>query len=132
MPTIGGPKRPHYGLTDHKEFFAEMTETFFVGNGYFPYNHVDLFHTHRPTYDLIARIWGTDIQPPVLEQPESPSILDLRILATLMAQRGDFEEALDLISQALERDDDREGRIASLREQVETMQAASMEIDEEP
>ena len=132
VPTLWGPKRPHYGLTDHKEFFAEMTETFFVGNGYFPYNHVDLYRKHRPTYDLIARIWGSDIRPPSDDDSRGPSILDLRIMATLMAQRGDFEGALGLIAKAQERDSDREGRIASLRENIEALQSESADNVGEP
>lgn len=132
VPTIRGPVRPHYGLTDHKEFFAEMTETFFVGNGYYPFNHVDLYKVHKPTYELIARIWGSDISPPAVDDSRGPSILDLRIMATLMSQRGDFDEALELISLAEERDPDREGRIASLREQIEALQSESVSSRDEP
>ncbi|MFU8894624.1 MAG: hypothetical protein ACNA8L_13465 [Luteolibacter sp.] len=129
--TIGGDNRPHYGLTDHKEFFAEMTETFLVGNNYFPFNHVQLYQTHRPTYDLIASIWGTDITPPTIDDSRPPSILDLRILATLKSQRGDFDGAFKLIDEAQSRDADREGRLASLRKTVEQMQASSSAGEEE-
>lgn len=132
VQTIGGALRPHYGLTDHKEFFAEMTETFFVGNGYYPFNHFQLHQEHRPTYELIAGIWGTDIKPPGDSGSGSPSILDLRIMATLMSQRGDFEGALELVSKAQERDPDREGRIASLRKEIEGLQAASASDGGEP
>lgn len=125
VQTTGGAVRPHYGLTDHKEFFAEMTETFFVGNGYYPFNHVQLHQEHLPTYELIAGIWSSEIKPPVAGDSRSPGILDLRIMATLMSQRGDFEGAFELISKAQERDADREGRIASLREQIEGLQSAS-------
>jgi hypothetical protein len=125
VATVGGATRPHYGLTDHKEFFAEMTETFFVGNGYFPFNHFLLHQKHLPTYELIAAIWGTDIKPPVVENSGAPNILDLRIMATLMAQRGDFDEALALVANALERDADREGRIADLRKSIEAMRDTS-------
>jgi hypothetical protein len=125
VATTGGSVRPHYGLTDHKEFFAEMTETFFVGNGYYPFNHFQLHEEHRPTYQLIASIWGTDVEPPVAGASTSPNILDLRIMATLMSQRGDIEGALKLIAQAQQRDPDREGRIASLREQIEGLKAGS-------
>jgi hypothetical protein len=118
--TSGG-SRPHYGLTDHKEFFAEMTETFFVGNNYYPFNHYQLYQEHPETYALIASIWGSELKPPVADDSKGPSILDLRIVATLMAQRGDFDEALALVAKAEERDSDAEGRIASLREQIETL-----------
>lgn len=123
-PTVQGDRRPHYGLTDHKEFFAEMTEAFFTGNNYFPFNHVQLHQEHRPTYDLIARIWGTAIAPPAADESRGPSILDLRILATLKSQRGDFDGALKLIDEAQRRDADREGRLADLRKHIEAMRSS--------
>jgi len=54
---------------------------------------------------LIPRIWGSEIKPPVTEAG-GQSLLDLRILATLKAQQGDFEEALALIAEAAEEDFD--------------------------
>lgn len=126
VATFSGAIRPHYGLTDHKEFFAELTETFFVGNGYYPFNHFELYQAHQPSYELIARIWGSEIKPPSLDAARSPNILDLRIMATLMAQRGDFEGAMELIIKAQESDPDREGRIASLRKSIEELQAKSI------
>lgn len=125
VATVGGTTRPHYGLTDHKEFFAEMTETFFVGNGYDPFNHLQLHRKHLQTYELIARLWGSDIKPPVTDDSSGPNILDLRITATLMAQRGDFDGALALVTKALEMDDDREGRIANLRKSIESTRASN-------
>lgn len=124
-PSVSGAVRPHYALTDHKEFFAEMTETFFIGNSYYPFNHYGLYQAHQPTYELIARIWGSEIKPPVKPESQNPSILDLRILATLMSQRGDFKGALELIANAEKRDSDSEGRIASLRKSIEELQSKS-------
>lgn len=132
VATVSGATRPHYGLTDHKEFFAEMTETFFVGNGYYPFNHFQLHREHPPTYELIANIWGTDTKPPSADDSGGPNILDLRIMATLMAQRGDFDEALAFVADALERDSDREGRINSLRESIEAMRAGKVSPASEP
>lgn len=131
VPHTSGRTKLHYGLTDHKEFFAEMTETFFVGNDYFPFNHYQLFVEHRPSYELIARIWGSEIKPPVTEAG-GQSLLDLRILATLKAQRGDFEGALALVAEAEARDSDREGRIASLRAQIEQQRAGAAEENVDP
>jgi predicted negative regulator of RcsB-dependent stress response len=54
---------------------------------------------------LIARTWGSEIKPPVTETG-GQSLLDLRILAPLKAQRGDFEEALALVAEAAEEDFD--------------------------
>lgn len=124
-PHVSGRDQPHYGLTDHKEYFAELTETFFVGNDYFPFNHYELFKEHPSSYALIARVWGSKMKPPVVNDSSEHSILDLRILATLMSQRGEFEEALALIAKAEERSSDSEGRIASLRKEIENQRDAA-------
>lgn len=129
---VAGGNRPHYGLTDHKEYFAEMTETFFVSNDYYPFNHYQLYQEHPLTYELIGRIWGSKMKPPVSDDSRGPSILDLRILATLMSQRGDFDEALALVAKAEERSSDREGRIASLRKQIEEQRAEASGKEVEP
>jgi hypothetical protein len=41
------------------------------------------------SYELIARVWGSDIKPPVTEDSNGSSILNLRIQASLLSQRGD-------------------------------------------
>lgn len=122
---VSGRQSPHYGLTDHKEYFAEMTETFFVGNDYFPFNHYQLYHEHRPSYDLLAKIWGSNIRPPKADDNRQPGILELRILATLMSQRGEFDEALALVDKARKRSSDAEGRLDSLRKMIEDQRAAA-------
>jgi len=55
---MSGRMRPHYGLTDQKEFFAEMTETYFGMNDFFPFNSVELHHEEPEIFALLARIWG--------------------------------------------------------------------------
>jgi hypothetical protein len=35
--TTSGKMREHYGLTDRKEFFAEMTECYFGSNDFYPF-----------------------------------------------------------------------------------------------
>jgi hypothetical protein len=124
-PHVSGRRMPHYGLTDHKEYFAEMTETFFVGNDYFPFNHYQLHQEQPESYQLIASIWGTDIKPPVTDENRAPSILDLRIQANLLSQRGDYAEALELVDTALKRDGDGEGRLGELRKEIEARRAKS-------
>ncbi|MFK7851624.1 MAG: hypothetical protein AB8D78_11665 [Akkermansiaceae bacterium] len=128
-PHVAGPKKAHYGLTDHKEFFAEMTETFFVGNSYYPFNHYELYQEHPETYELIARIWGTDIKPPKEQDSRRPSILNLRIRANLLSQRGDFEGALKLVSEAEKRSSDSEGRLAGLRKKIEGERAKAAKTE---
>ena len=120
---VSGRNQPHYGLTDHKEYFAEMTETFFVGNGYFPFNHYQLHREHPESYALIATIWGSEIKPPVADDKGAPSILDLRIQANLLSQRGDYDAALNLVEEAQKRDSDSEGRLAGLKKEIEEQRA---------
>jgi hypothetical protein len=125
---VSGRNQPHYGLTDQMEYFAELTETFFVGNDYFPFNHYELFKEHPSSYALISSTWGSKIKPPVKNDSGDQSILDLRILATLLSQRGEFDEALALISKAEERSTDSEGRIAGLRKIIEQKRNQAGEI----
>ena len=55
---INGKKVPHYGLTNPMEFFAEMTETYFGQNDFFPFNRAELKREEPEIYDLMAKIWG--------------------------------------------------------------------------
>ncbi len=53
----GGMTR-HYARTNHKEFFAEMTETYVGANDYYPFVRAEL-ESHDPeTFQLMQRIWG--------------------------------------------------------------------------
>lgn len=48
----------HYGLTNHKEYFAEGTEAYFYRNDFFPFVRAEL-KLHDPTlHDLLVNIWG--------------------------------------------------------------------------
>jgi len=125
--STGGREKPHYGLTDHKEYFAEMTETFFTGNNYFPFTHYQLYHEHRPSYELMQSIWGTDYREPKIDHYYQLSALDMRIMANLKSQRGEFDEALAMIEEAMERNGDSEGRLASLKALVEERRNAAEE-----
>ena len=53
-----GSRTKHYGLTDHKEFFAEMTEAYFGSNDFHPFNRAELKTDHPAIYALLADIWG--------------------------------------------------------------------------
>lgn len=117
---LSGWRKPHYGLTDHKEYFAEMTETFFVGNSHYPFNHYHLYNEHPESYELVAKIWGVDLSPPVKKQSAQLSIPDLRIHANLKSQRGDLDGALKLLDEAEARSSDAEGRLKKLREEIIT------------
>jgi hypothetical protein len=51
-------QRPHYGLTNQMEFFAEFTESYFGGNDFFPFTQGELYQTEPEIYELMKRIWG--------------------------------------------------------------------------
>jgi hypothetical protein len=53
-----GSRVKHYGLTDQKEFFAEMTEAYFGSNDFHPFNRAQLKTEFPKLYELLAEIWG--------------------------------------------------------------------------
>jgi hypothetical protein len=55
---ITGQRERHYGLTNHKEFFAEMTESYFGTNDFFPFNRAELMTAEPEIYKLMQTIWG--------------------------------------------------------------------------
>ena len=55
---ITGERVRHYGLTDQKEFFAEMTEAYFGSNDFFPFNHGELMTAEPEIHRLIGVLWG--------------------------------------------------------------------------
>lgn len=56
---MNGKERPHYALTDQKEFFAEMTEAYFGMNDFFPFNAAELQRDEADTFELLSEIWGS-------------------------------------------------------------------------
>lgn len=50
----------HYALTNHKEFFAESTESFFGQNDFYPFVQGELYVHDRETYDMLVEIWGIE------------------------------------------------------------------------
>ena len=55
---FNGSRVKHYGLTDQKEFFAEMTEAYFGSNDFHPFNRAQLKTEFPKLYELLAEIWG--------------------------------------------------------------------------
>ena len=53
-----GSRVRHYGLTDQKEFFAEMTEAFFGANDFAPFNRAELKAGFPELHALLEEIWG--------------------------------------------------------------------------
>lgn len=60
-----GKRVKHYGLTNHKEFFAEMTESFFGVNDFFPFNRAELIEAEPELFELLTKIWN----PPAKVSP---------------------------------------------------------------
>jgi hypothetical protein len=62
-----GSRVRHYGLTDHKEFFAEMTESYFGSNDFFPFNRAELKEAEPGIYELMTNVW--DVPAAKKERP---------------------------------------------------------------
>jgi hypothetical protein len=56
--TSPGHMREHYGQTNEKEFFAEMTEAYFGSNDFYPFVAGELKQAEPEIYALMADIWG--------------------------------------------------------------------------
>ena len=56
--TSDGAMREHYGLNNAKEFFAEMTESYFGSNDFYPFVAGELKQTEPELFVLLAAIWG--------------------------------------------------------------------------
>jgi hypothetical protein len=56
--TSPGPVRRHYALTDEKEFFAEMTESYFGANDFYPFVAGELNEAEPDVFALLRDIWG--------------------------------------------------------------------------
>ncbi len=54
---FNGQNTRHYGLTDHKEFFAEMTEAYFGMNDFFPFNRAELITAEPQIHALMKTLW---------------------------------------------------------------------------
>jgi len=61
---VGGRKRRHYALSNHKELFAEMTEAYFGTNDFYPFVRVELQECDPEVFSLLARIWSQEQPAP--------------------------------------------------------------------
>ncbi len=68
-----GARVKHYALTNHKEFFAEMTESYFGVNDFFPFNRAELKESEPEIHALLRDIWeapkDADAKKPGAEKP---------------------------------------------------------------
>jgi hypothetical protein len=55
---ISGRELPHYALTNEKEFFAEMTESYLGRNDFYPFNAAELRREEPELFKLLEKIWG--------------------------------------------------------------------------
>jgi len=67
--TSPGHMREHYGLTNQKEFFAEMTECYFGSNDFYPFVTGELKQAEPEIFNLLEEIWGP---LPSRPQPKPP------------------------------------------------------------
>jgi Carbohydrate esterase, sialic acid-specific acetylesterase len=56
-----GKRVKHYALTNHKEFFAEMTEAYFGVNDFFPFNRAELKEAEPEIYELMQHVWESPV-----------------------------------------------------------------------
>ena len=55
---FNGAKVRHYGLSNHKEYFAETTEAYFGVNDFYPFVRAELREHDPRMYRLMVKIWG--------------------------------------------------------------------------
>jgi len=55
---VSGKMVRHYGLTDQKEFFAEMSESYFGRNDFYPFDREELKREEPELFGLLEEIWG--------------------------------------------------------------------------
>jgi len=53
-----GAKVKHYGLNNHKEYFAESTEAYFGMNDFYPFVRAELKEHDPKMFSLLEKIWG--------------------------------------------------------------------------
>ena len=55
---VNGHRTEHYALTNHKEFFAEMSEAYVGHNDFYPFNRGELRHALPEVHALMRELWG--------------------------------------------------------------------------
>jgi hypothetical protein len=57
-----GERVKHYALTNQMEFFAEMTESYFGANDFFPFNRAELKEAEPEIYQLMKDVWESPVK----------------------------------------------------------------------
>ena len=55
---INGNKNRHYALTNEREYFAELSESYFGTNDFFPFVRSELKEVDPRMYDMLEDVWG--------------------------------------------------------------------------
>jgi len=55
---VNGREHKHYALTNQMEFFAEMTESYFGCNDFYPFNSGELKRAEPEVFALLEKVWG--------------------------------------------------------------------------
>jgi len=55
-----GAEVRHYGMNNHKEYFAEGTEAYFYRNDFFPFVRAELAQHDPRLHDLLKKVWLDD------------------------------------------------------------------------
>jgi len=53
-----GKKVRHYGMSNHKEYFAEGTEAYFYRNDFYPFVRAELKEHDHTLHDILEKVWG--------------------------------------------------------------------------
>ena len=64
-----GKRVRHYALTNHKEYFAEATESYFYRNDFYPFVRAELKEHDPGMLTLLEKIWGTTVKPVSISRP---------------------------------------------------------------
>lgn len=64
--------REHYGLTNAKEFFAEMTVRYFGSNGFYPFLTGESKQAEPEIFRMMSNVWGKlSARPQPKAEPKS-------------------------------------------------------------
>ncbi len=53
-----GKRVQHYGMSNHKEYFAEATEAYFGVNDFYPFVRAELNEHDPAMFRLLEKVWG--------------------------------------------------------------------------
>ena len=69
---VHGQMRRHYALTNQMEYFAELSESYFGKNDFFPFTRDELKEYDPLGYAVIEAAWSLDPAKYMVEQPRQP------------------------------------------------------------